>query len=311
MDRFTALRTFVTVVEKGSFAAAAEGLRLSRAMVTKHVADLEAHLDTRLLNRTTRRLSLTEAGTEFLSRSQEILDLLDEAERAASASTANPSGTLRVNAPMSFGVLQLVDAIAAYHQACSEVSVELSLNDRMVDLVEEGFDLAVRIGTLKDSSLVARRLAPCRMMVAAAPDYLARHGRPTDPADLKDHRCLLYSYAAVGDVWRFQKADDADNTVREIKVAGPMRSNNGEALTRAAVQGMGVVLQPTFILAPALARGELDLLLANWTISPLGIYAVWPQGRHLSAKVRTFVDFLVERFRDTPCWDTDIDSNGG
>jgi len=293
MDRFAALRTFVTVVEKGSFAAAAEALGFSRGMVTKHVADLETHLDTRLLNRTTRRLSLTEAGAGFLSRGLEILDLLDEAERAATTATAHPSGVLRVNAPMSFGVLHLADAIAGYHGLFPDVTVELTLNDRVVDLVEEGFDVAVRIGTLRDSSLMARRLAPCRLVIAASPDYLHQHSRPATPGDLKDHQCLLYMYASEGNAWRFER----QGSVRTVKVAGPLRSNNGEALMHAAINGMGVIRQPTFMLSPAIRRHELEVLLPDWTLPELGIYAVWPHNHHLSAKVRTFVDFLVEQFK--------------
>ena len=298
MDRFAALRTFVTVVEKGSFAAAAEALRLSRAMITKHVADLETHLGARLLNRTTRRLSLTEAGAGFLARSEEILELLDEAERAAAA-TARPSGVLRINAPMSFGVLHLADAVSAYHRKFPEVTADLTLNDRMVDLVEEGFDVAVRIAVLKDSGLMARRLAPCRLAVAASPDYLDRHGRPAEPGDLADHRCLLYAYAPERDVWHFERA----GKTRRVKVSGPMQSNNGEALMRAAIDGMGVVRQPTFILSPAILSGALEVLLPGWTPPDLGIQAVWPHSRHLSAKVRSFVDFLAARFGPAPYWD--------
>lgn len=306
MDRFAALRTFVSVVEKGSFAAAAEALRLSRAMVTKHVADLETHLGARLLNRTTRRLSLTEAGAGFLARSEEILELLDEAERAAAAATARPSGVLQVNAPMSFGVLHLADAVSTYHRKFPEVSADLTLNDRIVDLVEEGFDVAVRIATLKDSGLMARRLAPCRLAVAASPDYLDQHGRPADPGDLKEHHCLPYTYASEKDVWHFERA----GKVRRVKVSGPMRSNNGQALTRAAIDGMGVILQPTFILSPAIRSGELEVLLPDWTLPDLGIYAVWPHSRHLSAKVRSFVDFLVDRFGSEPYWDRDLRPRG-
>ncbi|MCP5365619.1 MAG: LysR family transcriptional regulator [Hyphomicrobiales bacterium] len=302
MDRFAALRTYVTVVDKGSFAAAAEFLRISRAMATKHVADLEAHLGTRLLNRTTRRLSLTEAGADFLKRGQEILDLFDEAERAATTATAQPSGILRINAPVSFGVLHLADAVCAYHAAFPRVAVELSLNDRIVDLVEEGFDLAVRIGTLKDSSLMARRLAPCRLLVAAAPDYLRRHGDLSEPDDLQAHQCLLYTYASEGNLWQFER----EGRVRAVKVAGPMRSNNGETLMRAAVNGMGVILQPTFMLSPAIQSGTLNVVLPDWNVPGLGIYAVWPHGRHLSAKVRSFVDFLVEQFTAEPYWDRGI-----
>lgn len=302
MDRFAALSTFVTIADKGSFAAAAESLRMSRAMVTKHIADLEAHLGARLLNRTTRRLSLTEAGADFLDRAREILSLLEAAEMNAAAGSKEPSGVLRLNAPMSFGVLHLAHAVAAYQKQCPKVSIELLLNDRVVDVVEEGFDLAVRIGHLKDSSLVARRLAPCRMAVAASPEYLQRHGRPAEPADLKDHTCLIYSYAAEADKWRFER----DGKTETVKVAGSMRSNNGEALTRAAIQGAGIVLQPTFILASTLREGTLEILLSDWEVPPLTIHAVWPPSRHLSAKVRGFIDFLVDRYSSEPEWERDL-----
>lgn len=302
MDLFTALRTFVAVVDKGSFAAAALSLRMSRAMATKHVADLEAHLNAKLLHRTTRRLSLTETGADFVRRSQEILDLLDEAEGTARATTAQPSGVLRVSAPMSFGILHLAAAVCAYQQAFPAVTVELSLNDRLVDLVEEGFDLALRIATLKDSSLKARFLAPSRIVVAASPAYITRHGRPDHPAALKEHACLLYTYAVARDVWQFER----DGSVVAVKVAGPLHSNNGDVLMRAAIDGMGIVNLPTFIVSGALRSGALQLVLPDWRLAQLGIYAVWPPSRHLSAKVRTFIDCLVEHFRAAPYWDQGI-----
>lgn len=299
MDRLAALETFVAIAEHGSFARAAENLRMSRAMATKHLADLEAHLSARLLNRTTRRLSLTETGAEFLDRAREILGLLEAAELSAAAASETPSGVLRLNAPMSFGVLHLADAVAAYQRQCPNVRVELVLNDRLVDLVEEGFDLAVRIGQLKDSSLVARHLAPCRMAVAAAPAYLAARRRPACPADLREHACLSYAFAGDGDRWRFVR----DGRTETVSVAGPIRCNNGEALTRAAAAGAGIVLMPTFILAPSLRDGALEILLEAWQVPPLALHAVWPETRHLPPKVRTFVDFLVARFTEGPAWD--------
>ena len=182
------------------------------------------------------------------------------------------------------------------------MTIELILNDRVVDMVEEGFDLALRIATLKDSSLAARRLAPCRLVVAAAPAYLDRRGRPASPDELADHDCLLYTYASQRDVWQFEH----DGRVCAVKVSGPLRSNNGEALTRAAIDGMGVILQPTFVVSTALQRRQLEIILPGWMLAPLGIYAVWPASRHLPAKVRTFVDFLVEQFKKEPYWDRDI-----
>ena len=299
MDRLTAMEAFVRVVEKGGFTAAAEDLRLSRAMVSKHVQDLEAHLGARLLNRTTRKLSLTEAGRVYYDRSTQLLAELAETEEAVGELQARPRGRLRVNAPVSFGSLHLAAAIADYMAAYPDVAVELTLNDRIVDLVEEGYDVAVRIARLADSRLIARRLAPCHHVVCASPGYLKGHRRPEHPADLAQHNCLGYSYRARGDEWRF---DGPDGSIA-IQLKEMLQTNNGDALCAAAVAGGGIAILPTFIAGSDMIAGRLTPILAQYRIPEIAIYALYPPGRHLSVKVRSFVDFLVPRFGERPSWD--------
>jgi DNA-binding transcriptional LysR family regulator len=299
MDRLAAMEAFVRVVERGGFTAAAEDLRLSRAMVSKHVQDLEEHLGARLLNRTTRKVSLTEAGRVYYERSTQLLADLAETEGAVGELQAKPRGRLRVNAPVSFGALHLGAAVADYMAAHPEVTVELTLNDRVVDLVEEGYDLAVRIARLADSSLIARRLAPCRMVVCASPDYLERTGRPRTPEDLPGHNCLGYSYGQARDEWRF----DGPDGPAAVRVRGGFQANNGDVLRAAALRGAGLVLLPSFIVGTDLVSGGLVPVLPGYRVPELAIHAVYPPGRHLSAKVRSFVDFLVPRYGERPAWD--------
>jgi len=299
MDRLTAMEAFVRVVEKGGFTAAAEDLRLSRAMVSKHVQDLEAHLGARLLNRTTRKLSLTEAGRVYYDRSTQLLAELAETEEVVGELQAKPRGRLRVNAPVSFGSLHLAAVIAEYMAAYRDVVVELTLNDRIVDLVEEGYDVAVRVARLADSSLIARRLAPCRHVVCASPGYLKRHGRPEHPADLARHNFLGYSYSAAGDERRFDGPDGS----MSIQLKGTLQANNGDALCAAAVAGGGIAILPTFIAGSDILAGRLMTILTQYRIPEIAIYALYPPGRHLSVKVRSFVDFLVPRFGERPSWD--------
>ncbi|MCZ8313118.1 MAG: LysR family transcriptional regulator [Magnetospirillum sp.] len=304
MDRFVSLKAFVAVVNTGSFAAAAAKLGLSRAMTTKHIQTLEETLGARLLNRTTRRLALTEAGRAFHARSERILADLEEAEAAVGDATAIPKGLLRVAAPMSFGVLHLGTAIADFMCACPEMAVELLLNDRTVDLIEEGVDVAVRIGRLADSSLIAKRIAPARIALCAAPEYLVRHGTPATPEDLVKHACLEYTLAARGQEWAFVDAEGRSKTVR---VAGPLKANNGEVLMAAALAGRGIAYLPTFMTGAHLAAGRLVRVLAPaWQPEDIAIFAVYPPTRHLSAKVRRFVDFLGDRFA-APAWDAEAE----
>jgi len=299
VDRFVELSALVRTVDRGSQAAAARELGLTPAMVGRYIQGLEDRLGTRLLNRTTARQSLTEAGAAFYARASAILEQLEEADTVASDRQAEPRGTLRVNAPMSFGTRHLAATVAGFCDRYPGVRVELVLNDRVVDLIEEGYDVAVRIGRLADSGLVARRLATCRLVVCASPGYLARHGQPGAPADLRGHNCLLYAYTDQDGAWLFHGRDGEE----EIRLSGNLVANNGDALLAAALASQGVILQPTFIAADALRGGQLVRLLPDWRLADLHVYAVYPSARHLSPKVRSFVDFLAGRYRDPPPWD--------
>ncbi|MBM3479937.1 MAG: LysR family transcriptional regulator [Alphaproteobacteria bacterium] len=303
MDRIVAMRAFAAVAERGSFVAAARALGMSRAMASRHVQDLEAHLGARLLDRTTRRVAPTEAGRVYHERCAAILAELAEADSAVGVLQARPSGRLRVSAPVSFGSLHVAAAVAEYMAAHPQVSIELALNDRVVDLVEEGHDLAIRIGRLAPSSLIARRLAPCRLVACAAPSYLRRAGAPRTPADLAGHECLGYTYAPARDAWRFVGPGGDDATVH---VRGRLHANNGDALRVAALHGAGIVVLPSFIVGADLAAGRLRRVLPRHEAPPIAIHAVRPQGRHLSAKVRSFIDFLVPRFGENPEWDAGL-----
>lgn len=298
MDRLDEFAVFAKVVETGSFTAAARALGISKAKASKQVARLEGRLGARLLNRTTRRLSVTEAGGAFHERCRRILAEVEEAEDAVGRLQAAPRGILRINAPMTFGLMHLSPLVPAYMARYPEVTVDLSLNDRFVDLVEEGWDLAVRIGRLRDSSLIARRLASFRAVVCAAPAYWERRGRPEHPRDLGGHDCLIYSYLERPEDWRFAR----DGEEASVRVAGPLRANNGQILLEAAVAGAGVLLSPTFIVADALADGRLEAVLSPWCTEDVGIHAVYPHARHLSAKVRTFVDFLAAELGNRNDW---------
>ncbi len=293
MDRLQAMTVFAKVVEQGSFARAAERLSISSSACSRQVAELEAHLETRLLNRTTRRLSLTEGGQGFYERCVQLLADLEEAEQAAAQNAARPRGTLRVTTSINFGVRHVSPAIGAFLAKYPEVTFDVSLSDRIVDLVEEGYDLAIRIGSAGGDTLVARRLGESRMVACASSAYLKAHGAPKTPEDLARHSCLTYEYMPVRNVWTFRGKDGREHAVR---VSGPLHSNNGDLLAAAAVAGVGIAYEPEFILGPDLKAGRLVPILGSYT-SPLGpIYAVYPSRRYLSAKVRAFVDFLAQRF---------------
>ena len=300
MDRLTSLEVFVKVVESQSFAAAAREIGLSPAMVSKHIQALEERLGARLLNRTTRRLSLTEVGRGYFERARQLLADLEDADQAASDLQAAPRGLLKVNAPFSFGIRHVGPAVAAYLAAYPEVSIEIGLNDRYIDLLAEGVDLALRIGRLANSSLIARRLAPIRMVVCAAPAYLERHAAPRAPRDLADHNCLLYTYASTADEWRFIGPAGQDAVVR---VSGRLLANNGDIIMSAALEGLGIALAPTFMAGEHVQARKLVTLLPGYAAPEGALYAVYPPGRHLSAKLRSFVDFLVKRFGEEPEWD--------
>ena len=299
MDRFQALTVFARVVELGSFARAAERLDLSTSAVSRHVAELEAHLAVRLLNRTTRRLSLTESGRAFFERCVQLLADLDEAEQAVSAAAVVPRGTLKLTCSITFGIRHIAAAIAAFAQRYPDVRFEIELSDRAVDIVEEGLDLAIRIGAIGSQALIARRIGTTQMVCYAAPSYLSAHGTPATPDDLTRHACLTYAYSAAGNVWSFREPNGREHTVR---VGGIAHANNGQMLAALATAGMGIAYEPDFIIAPELRAGLVVPLLAGYTPQSSGIFAVYPSRRHLSAKVRAFVDFLVERFAAKQEW---------
>lgn len=300
MDRLTGMAVFARVVEARSFTGAAAQLGMSKSAVSKAISALEDRLGARLLNRTTRRLSTTEVGRAFYERCVRIVAEAEEAELAVTRLQEVPRGTLRVNAPLSFGVLHLARALPDFLRRHLELRVEIEFTDRFVDLVEESWDLAVRIAHLPDSSLIARRLADSEMLVCAAPAYWRRHGRPSVPEDLAGHDCITHFYGASPNEWAFLGKDGRPVGVR---VGGSFHTNNGTVALRVTLAGLGVALLPRFICGPDLAAGRLEAVLTERMAPPPGIYAVYPHNRHLSAKVRAFVDFLVERFGPGCDWD--------
>jgi DNA-binding transcriptional LysR family regulator len=299
MDRLQTLSVFAKVVESGSFSAAAEKLGLSRAAASKQVLQLEEHLGTRLLNRTTRRLSLTEEGSAFYERAVRILAELEEAEREASSGRAEPRGTLRVSAPVSFGLLHLGPALAGFACAHEHVGLTLTLDDRIVDLVEERFDVAIRIGRLADSSLVTKKLCTTRLVLAATPAYWDRQGRPGHPDGLGSHALFAYTLGAEPRTWRFAGPDGKEASVT---ARGRLAANNGDVLRAAALAGTGVVLLPDFLIGPDLQAGRLEEGMTGWQGPTIGVHAVWPSQRHMTARLRSFVDFLSGAFAGAPSW---------
>ena len=290
MDQLGGMRVFCAVAELGSFTAAAQRLGMAKSMVTKHVAALEDRLGVRLLNRTTRRLSRTEAGQAYYERCRELLAEIDALDASVGALIETPRGTLRVTTPVSFGVHYLGGALASFMEHYSQVRVDLEMSDRLIDLVDEGVDVAVRIARLGDSSLVARQVSATRVVACAAPAYLAAHGTPRAAADLAGHRCLAYAYTSGGDDW---KAAGPGGPVT-IRVAWSMRANNADVLRTAALRAAGISLLPTFLVGQDLAAGHLVEVLPDHDFGRLGIHAVYPHRRHLSAKVQAFVQHLLQ-----------------
>ena len=296
LDRLLAMAVFVKVVEQGSFARAAERMNMSASTVSRHVAELETHLAARLLNRTTRRISLTESGQAYFERALHLLADLEETEAVISSSTVTPRGTIRLTCSTSFGVPHLAPAIGAFLARYPEVRFDISASNRFVDLVEEGLDLAIRIGDLGNPNLIARKIGTMHLVACASPGYLKRNGTPKRPEGLSTHNCFTYEYAPVKNQWRFR--DRKQNEIR-VRIDGNVHANNGEMLAAIAVAGTGVALEPDFMVKPMLESGALVEILKNFRPAPYHIYAVYPSRRHLSAKVRTFVDFLVDRFATT------------
>lgn len=300
MDRLTCIKVFVTAVEEGSFAAAARRFGMSAAMAGKYVSAIETELNARLLQRTTRRLSLTDVGQVYFERCKRILEAWDEANCEASDAQGTARGVLRIAAPVTFGAMHLGNVLANYLEAHPHVNIEVSLSDRYVDLLEAGVDVAVRIGRLPDSGLIARRLAPCRMVICASPDFLRRHGTPRSPEDLREAPRLTFSEAVSVDDWTLI---DAEQRAHVISGPSRMSANNTQMLLAAALAGAGVVYGPTFVFGEHLARGELVELLPDYRASELTIQAVFPSARHMSVKVRHLLDYLAAAFGDVPPWD--------
>ncbi|ESR23155.1 Transcriptional regulator, LysR family [Lutibaculum baratangense AMV1] len=302
------IEAFVKIVEAGGVGAAAERLDIAKSVVSRRLRDLEARLGVRLLQRTTRRISLTEVGRAYHERCLRILADLEEADQAATQEHGTLRGRLRVAAPLTFGIMHLGPAIPAFLEANPEMSIELDLNDRRHDLVDEGFDLAVRIGKLEDSSLIARKLARVRNVACASPAYLARHGRPERPEDLVNHSGLRYTNVPERRSWTWL---DGEGQERSVSVPFRFAANNGEILVTAAEAGLGIMVHPVFIVHRAIEEGRLEVVLPDVEWREISAYAVWPQGQQLSAKVRAFVDFLAERFGDPPYWERCLDKSNG
>ena len=300
MDRLEEMRTFVGVVEAGSITRAAERLGVAKSAVSRRLADLEERLSVQLFRRTTRVLDLTDTGEAFYQRCLRILADVEEAESAVSQAHGTLRGRLRVAVPLSFGLAHLGPAIDDFLEAHPEVAFDLDLNDRQVDLFAEGFDLAVRIADLQDSTLIARGLAPVRHVVCASPAYLAAHGTPKTAAELADHACLVYAHAPSPGVWEY--LDPAGRPGR-VQVKARLQANNGDYLRQAAEGGQGIVLGPSFILYQSIEGGRLLPILRDHQWPRLHAYAVYPRTRHLSRRVRAVVDFLAERFAGVPYWD--------
>ncbi len=303
MDRFESLRVFVKVVEHGGFAAAARDLQLSRSAVSKAVIDLETELGVQLLVRTTRSASPTESGLAYYEKAIAILADIEDADAMVSRLNGEPRGLLRVNAPMSFGTLYLAPVLADFMEKYPELKIQLALSDQQIDPVQEGFDVTLRIADLPSSSLIARKLAPARRVICAAPVYLQRRGTPKHPHDLRDHECLTYGHLATGSQWKLT-GPDGDHW---IPVRWTLCSNNAQVLYDAALKGRGIALLPTFIAGPKLRSGALRVVLSDYKAPELAIFAIYPQTRHLSVKARAFIDFLAERFAGRVPWDGSTD----
>ena len=290
------MTSFVAVVDAGSFVAAADATGQSKAAVSRHVGDLEQRLSTRLLQRTTRRLSLTPEGQAFYARCKELLAAIDEAESELLSSRSEPAGLIRINAALTFGVLQLAPLWGRFCEENPRITLDVTLTDRIVDLVEEGYDIAIRISSLPSSTLVSRKLASSRMRLCASNTYLKKHGVPERPSDLATHRMISYSYLATQDEWHFT----GPNGTESARINARIHTNSGDTCRRAALDHQGIVLQPDFLVGDDLKSGMLTELMPDYRAIEYGIYAVYPSRKFLPLKIRRLVDYLVESFRDPP-----------
>ena len=293
MDKFEAMRVFCTVIEAGGFSTAAERTGLSTSAVSRHVAQLEAHLNVRLLNRTTRRMRPTDEGFAYFERCTQLLADLEETENSVSGEARHPRGRLRLTAPIALATLRLAPVFAAFAQEYPEIALDIVLSDNVADFAEEGLDMAIRVGRVGSENLVARRVSETTLLLAASPAYLARSGTPSSPDDLSRHTCLTYAYSSSGNQWVFESKDGKPINVR---IGGSINANNGMLLREMAVAGSGIVYAPCFILLPLIERGELVRLLPDQGTPCLPIHVVYPTRRHLSGKVQVMTSFLVDWF---------------
>lgn len=299
MDKLDSMQAFARVVALGSFSEAGRSLGVTRSAVSKAVMELEQLLGARLLDRTTRRVSTTEAGRAYYERCVDILAAVEETELQVSRLHDEPRGVLKINGPMSFGTTYLGPAIADFMTAYSDLKIELLLNDRFIDPLEEGVDVTLRIGALPDSSLVARKLAPARRILVAAPTYLEQHGMPQHPDELTRHRCLNYGHTTTLQRWQLTH----DGEAMTVPITSCLCSNNGDVLRAAALAGNGISKLPTFLVGPDVKAGRLRVVLPDYPPTAFGIYAIYAPNRFLAAKTRVLIDFLVERFGSAPAWD--------
>ena len=289
MDRLDAMKLFVRVAELGSFAAVAQQLGVARSVVTRQIAGLEAHLGVKLMARSTRRLSLTSAGTAYLEKCRVILNLVEAAETDVAEERLTPRGNIRLSLPLSFGLKRLAPLLIDFSQRYPEVGLDMDYSDRRVKLIEEGIDLSIRITRRLDGGDVARKIGTGRMQVVASKNYLAQHGRPQHPAELIHHECLGYTSGGIAQNWEFK----VEGQLQSFPVRSRINANNGDVLTEAAAQGLGITLQPDFIIDDYLADGRVEAILVDFPVAELGIYAMLPSNRHIPHRVRVLMDFLA------------------
>jgi DNA-binding transcriptional LysR family regulator len=303
VNRFESMESFIRVVEAGSITGAADRLGVAKSAVSRRLKELEGHLGVELFHRTTRQMNLTETGRDYYHQSVRILEDVLEAELATSKAHGTLKGKLKVALPSSFGLMHMGPAIKEFSKEHPQIEFDLDFNDREVDLIQEGFDLAVRIANLPDSSLIARHLAPIRTVLCASPAYLERMGTPKTPEELIDHQCLVYSLVHNFEHWNLS---NSKGEITKAKIRPYLKATTGEFLRDAAVEGQGIVFTPTFIVYNEIERGTLVPILKDYKLAKIDAYAIYPQTRHLSQRVRAFVDFLVKRFEGTPYWDLGI-----
>jgi len=297
---FSAIPVFVAVVEQRGFSSAAQTLGISKSAVSKRITQLENHLGVRLLHRTTRKLSLTEAGERYYEHASQTMISAARAEDAVTELQGEPQGKLKISSPMSFGRLHVASLIPKFLKRYPKIQIDLVMDDRNVDLVSEGFDVAIRSGKLPDSTMIARKLTPLRQVLCASPKYIKTHGQPNTPSQLRQHNCILFSYSIDANEWTLH----GDKGPENVFVSGNYRVNNSEALHESLLEGIGIGRLPTFVAGPDLKNGRLVELFKHYSIPDHTFYAVFPERQYLPAKVRVFIDFAIEYFGgDEPYWD--------